>query len=109
MDYHSGTPQWLLDKGVASIKVGEGVFPNHNDPTFLEYHEKLLRAFGSRYGRSLDIDHIDIGSVGCWGEWNMACCQGVEAECQRYFPTQENQIKITDWYFTNFPCCMAGN
>jgi hypothetical protein len=102
-EYQSGSPQWLLDKGVASVPVSGGTFPDYNNPVFLEYHEKLLRAFGSRYGGSPDIDHVDIGSVGCWGEWNMACCQGVEAECKRYFPTEENQIKIADWYFSYFP------
>jgi hypothetical protein len=101
-EYRKGSPQWLLDKGVHSVPVQGGTFPDYNDPRFLEYHEKLLRAFGSRYGNSPDIDHIDIGSIGCWGEWNRACCQGVEAECRRLFPTEENQIKITDWYLAYF-------
>ncbi len=102
-EYRKGSPKWLLDKGVASVKVGGGTFPDYNDPIFLEHHEKLLRAFGDRYGASLDIDHVDIGSVGCWGEWNMACCNGVEAQCERLFPTEANRIKITDSYFRHFP------
>ncbi|HJT21531.1 MAG TPA: DUF4832 domain-containing protein [Nitrospira sp.] len=101
-EYRKGSPQWLLDKGVDSVPVQGGTFPDYNDPLFLEYHEKFLRAFGARYGNSPDIDHVDIGSIGCWGEWNRACCQGMEAECRRLFPTEENQIKITDWYFAYF-------
>ena len=101
-EYKAGSPEWLLQKGVGSVKVGGGVFPDYNNPTFLQYHEKLIKAFGERYAGSPDIDHVDIGSVGCWGEWNMACCQGVEAQCQQYFPVEENQIKITDWYLTAF-------
>ena len=97
------TPQWLLEKGVGSVKVGEGIFPDFNNPIFLDYHEKLMRAFGMRYAGSADIDHVDIGSVGCWGEWNTACCQGVEAACKRHYPTEANQIAITDWYFKYFP------
>jgi hypothetical protein len=27
----------------------------------------------------------------------------VEAQCKQFFPTEEHQIKITDWYFTYFP------
>lgn len=103
VEYKTGSPQWLLDKGVASVPVGGGTFPDANNPIFLHYHERLLKAFGSRYAGSPYIDHIDIGSVGCWGEWNTACCQGVEAQCKQYFPTEENQIKITDWYFAYFP------
>lgn len=45
---------------------------------------------------------MDIGSVGCWGEWNTACCEGVEAQCKQYFPTETNQIAITDWYLKYF-------
>ncbi|MDF0642734.1 MAG: DUF4832 domain-containing protein [Nitrospira sp.] len=102
-EFERGSPQWLLDKGVESVKESDGIFPDFNNPVFLDYHERLLAAFGARYGRSPDIDHVDIGSVGCWGEWNMACCQGVEAQCKKYFPTEANQLKITDWYFDHFP------
>ena len=101
-EYKAGSPTWLLHKGVGSVPVGGGIFPDYNNPTFLMYHEKLIKAFGDRYAGSPDIDHVDIGSVGCWGEWNMACCQGVEAQCRQYFPLDENQIKITDWYLQYF-------
>ncbi|MGZ8394299.1 MAG: DUF4832 domain-containing protein [Nitrospira sp.] len=101
-EYKTGTPQWLLDKGVASVKESDGIFPDYNNPIFLDYHERLIRAFGERYGRSVDIDHVDIGSVGCWGEWNTACCGGVEAQCKAFYPTEANQIAITDWYLKYF-------
>jgi hypothetical protein len=101
-DYKAGPPQWLLNKGVASVKESDGIFPDHNNPIFLDYHERLIRAFGDRYGGSVDIDHVDIGSVGCWGEWNTACCPGMEAQCKAFFPTEANQITITDWYLKYF-------
>ena len=101
-DYKAGPPQWLLNKGVASVKESDGIFPDHNNPIFLDYHERLIRAFGDRYGGSVDIDHVDIGSVGCWGEWNTACCPGMEAQCKAFFPTEANQIAITDWYLKYF-------
>lgn len=96
------TPQWLLEKGVDSTKVDGGIFPDFNNPVLLGHHEKLIRAFGARYARSPDIDHVDIGAVGCWGEWNIACCRGVEALCKRYYPTEANQIAITDQYLKYF-------
>ncbi|MBI2895253.1 MAG: DUF4832 domain-containing protein [Deltaproteobacteria bacterium] len=101
--FASSTPQWLLDLGVASVAVDDGTFPDHNDPQFLEHHERLLAAFGERYDGSPDIDHVDIGTVGCWAEWNTACCSGVEATCEAYYPTEENQTTIIDWYFEHFP------
>ena len=101
-EYKTGSPQWLLDKGVGSVKESDGIFPDYNHPVFLDYHERLIRAFGERYGRSVDIDHVDIGSIGCWGEWNTVCCEGVEAQCKAFFPTEANQIAITDWYLKYF-------
>ena len=101
-EYKTGTPQWLLDKGVASVNESDGIFPDYNNPIFLDYHERLIRAFGARYGGSVDIDHVDIGSVGCWGEWNTACCVGVETQCKAFYPTEANQIAITDWYLKYF-------
>jgi hypothetical protein len=95
-------PRWLLDKGVASVKLDNGVFPDFNNPIFLDYHERLIGAFGKRYAGSADIDHVDIGSVGCWGEWNTACCGGVDALCKRHYPTEANQHAIIDWYFKYF-------
>ncbi len=102
-DYERASPPWLLEKGVASVPVWNGRFPDYNNPVFLDHHQRLIRAFGARYDGSPDIDHVDIGSVGCWGEWNTACCQGVEAECKRYYPVEEHQIEITDWYLQSFP------
>ena len=46
-DYGIGSPRWLLDKGVASVKVRDGVFPEYNNPIFLDFHERLIRASGS--------------------------------------------------------------
>src|SRR5215213_1499453 len=65
--YKNGPPQWLLEKGVPFVEETSGKFPDYNDPTFLTYHERLIQAFGRRYADSPDIDHVDIGSVGCWG------------------------------------------
>jgi hypothetical protein len=102
--WKGSTPKWLLDKGVGSVAVGGDIFPDHNDPLFLERHELLLRAFGGRYAGRPEIDHVDIGTVGCWGEWNTACCEGEKAAiCGKFFPTRPNQLLITDWYFKYFP------
>jgi hypothetical protein len=112
-EFESGTPRWLLDKGIASVNESDGIFPDYNNPIFLEYHERLLRAFGERYAGSADIDHVDIGSVGCWGEWNLErCIRDVRPTCQAYYPTEANQLAITDWYFKYFaetPLVMLHN
>ena len=101
--YKGSTPKWVLDKGVDSVAVGGDIFPDHNHPVFLDYHERLVKAFGNRYAGKPEIDHVDIGSVGCWGEWNTACCGEAQVLCNRFFPTAANRLLITDWYFRYFP------
>jgi hypothetical protein len=101
--YEGSTPKWLRDKGVDSVAVGGDIFPDHNNPVFLDYHERLVKAFGDRYAGKPEIDHVDIGSIGCWGEWNTACCGDSQAICTRYMPTEPNKRRITDWYFQYFP------
>ena len=69
-------PQWLIDKGLKGQYYnpgGEGGFqPDYTDPMFKEHHERLIRALGERYDGHPDIYHVDIGTVGSWGEWNAA-------------------------------------
>ena len=102
--FEGSTPQWVLDKGVGSVAVGGDVFPDHNNLVFLDYHERLVKAFGDRYAGRPEIDHVDIGSVGCWGEWNTACCgEDTVQLCNQYYPSEQNELVITDWYFRHFP------
>ena len=102
--FEGSTPQWVLDKGVASVATGGDTFPDHNNAVFLEYHERLVKAFGDRYAGKPEIDHVDIGSVGCWGEWNTACCGGDTLQlCNQYYPSEANERVIADWYFQYFP------
>jgi hypothetical protein len=81
--YEGSTPRWVHDKGIDSVTVGTDIFPDHNSPVFLDYHERLVKAFGNRYAGKPEIDHVGIGSVGCWGEWNTACGGSSDALCTR--------------------------
>lgn len=96
-------PSWVATQGVRQLGSGTGTIPDHNNPVFLSYHERLVQAFGLRYGGSSDIDSVDIGSVGCWGEWNSACCpSGQGAACSAYMPTDTTERTIVDWYYRYF-------
>jgi hypothetical protein len=37
------TPKWLLDKGLNSVAAGSDIFPDHHDPVFLDYNERLVK------------------------------------------------------------------
>jgi hypothetical protein len=94
------SPQWLKDKGCKGFDFHyEGAnhwVPGFEDPLFQEAHFRLISELGKRYDGHPDVDHIDIGSVGLWGEWHMSGT-GVE------MPPVPLRIRIIDAYFDAFP------
>ena len=70
--------------------------PDWEDPLFQEKHRRLLAALAQRYDGHPDIDTIDIGTVGLWGEWHMS---GTKVP----MPKPETIQKIIDWYRELWP------
>jgi glycosyl hydrolase family 42 (putative beta-galactosidase) len=70
------TPHWVRDagakghefKGINSPLEGMQWEPDYNDPVFLWKLDHFLQAFAERYDGHPNVDHIDIGSFGVWGE-----------------------------------------
>ena len=69
--------------------------PHYDDPVFLEYHKKLINALGAHYDGHPDMDCMDIGTVGRWGEWHTG---GTGME----MPGPETMHTIIDHYFESF-------
>lgn len=46
--------------------------PDYGDPLFLEKKCRLVAELGRRYDGHPNLDHVDIGSLGRWGEWHCA-------------------------------------
>lgn len=73
-----GVPQWLKAKGCRGFRYrfrGAGVeywVPDFADPLFRDAHLRFIAALGQRYDGHPDVDLLDIGSVGLWGEWHMS-------------------------------------
>jgi hypothetical protein len=38
------------------------------NPAYLKYYGRLIRAFGKRYDGNPDVEAVDVGIVGAWGE-----------------------------------------
>lgn len=70
----SKTPEWFEKTGAKGYPLSDGRnwVPDYSDPTFLKHHERLIRSLGERYNGHPDINHIDIGSIGLWGEWHLS-------------------------------------
>jgi len=77
------SPKWLFDAGCRSFDYVVGgddptsggqriprVEPDYADPIYLEKHGAFLQALGERYDGRPDVEFLDIGSYGVWGEWH---------------------------------------
>jgi len=110
-------PEWLIKKGAKGFwhaprkskdkNAPKTVWaPDYSDPVFLRAHEWLIRALGEKYNGHPDLDHIDIGSVGLWGEWHRG---GIDAPMPDW-PTEKTIIDFYLKYFDKTPKVMLiGN
>ena len=106
---HSGgyycSPKWLFDAGCKGFEYLVGgdnptaggkrlprIEPDYADPIYLARHGAFLEALGKRYNGHPDIELLDIGSYGVWGEWHT----------KHPAPLAVRQ-KIVDMYLNAFP------
>lgn len=77
------SPKWLFDAGCRGFEYLVGgddptsggkriprIEPDYADPIYLDKHGAFLAAFGRRYDGHADVEFLDIGSYGVWGEWH---------------------------------------
>ena len=96
--YH---PKWLKESGGKELLAdyeGQGPLPipDMDDPAVLKAHLNFIRRLGEGYDGHPDIDHIDLGSIGWWGEWHLSGSR----TCK--LPTLENRMKVVDAYLAAF-------
>ncbi len=96
--YHS---DWLTEIGgrVVTTRYVSGPeleVPVLDDRQTLAAHLDFISRLGNRYDGPPEIEHIDLGTVGWWGEWYMS--QSTKAP----MPIIETQKKIVDAYLNAF-------
>jgi hypothetical protein len=75
------SPKWLFDRGCKGFEYRRGggtyggelitrIEPDYTDSLYLKYHGDFIRRMAEHYDGSPDIEFIDIGSYGMWGEWH---------------------------------------
>ncbi|MDR2704863.1 MAG: DUF4832 domain-containing protein [Planctomycetaceae bacterium] len=71
------TPEWVQKAGAKGIdydfphgKKENGTLwaPIYDDPVFLEKLDHFLAAAGKRYNNNPDVEFVDVGTFGMWGE-----------------------------------------
>ncbi len=106
--YH---PTWLVEAGGKVVATRYGwsrklEVPDLDDRTTLAAHLDFIKRLGAILDGDKDLDHVDIGSVGWWGEWHMSDASNAS------MPTPKNQKRIVDAYltaFSNTPLLMLVN
>jgi len=96
--YH---PSWLKEAGGKILICDYGnqkelSVPDLDDPLTLELHLDFIKRLGARYDGHPDIDHVDLGTVGWWGEWHMSSSKTGK------MPTMANRERIIDTYVAAF-------
>jgi hypothetical protein len=96
--YH---PKWLKEVGGRELIADyEGQsplpIPDLDDPVVLERHLDFIKRLGARYDGHPDIDHIDLGSIGWWGEWHLSGSKNCK------LTSLENRQKVVDAYLAAF-------
>ena len=108
-DAHTQTeyssPKWLFDEGCKSFaytidgkdpaqggKPIERLEPDYSDPIYLTKQREFLQALGERYNANPNVEFLDIGSYGIWGEWHTTHPASVAVRQQ-----------IIDMYLEAFP------
>ena len=71
------TPEWVKDAGAKGtfyvygkgrVEQGGSWDPFYDDPVFLEKLDTFLAACAKRYDGNPNVDFIDVGTFGLWGE-----------------------------------------
>ena len=100
-------PQWLKPQGCKGYEFeyggGRHWAPDFEDAIFQRAHFRLIRELGQRYGKHPDVDLIDIGSVGLWGEWHMSQTKVVGSGEPVPLPSPQTRLAIIDAWREAFP------
>ena len=96
--YH---PKWLKAVGGKELVADYSghaptIIPDMDDPVVLDRHLDFIKRLGERYDGHSDIAHIDLGSIGWWGEWHLSSSK----TCK--LPTLESRMKVVDAYLAAF-------
>lgn len=95
-------PRWLKEQGCRGydFQYGDGGthhwVPDFEDSRFRKAHFRLIRELGRHYNGHPDLDLVDIGSVGLWGEWHMSGTRIVGTGQPVPLPSESTRRAIID-------------
>lgn len=91
--YH---PRWLRGEISCDYQGKTVRIPDFDHPDVLKQHLDFIRRLGGKYDGHPDIDHVDLGSIGWWGEWHLSGSQ----QCK--LPSLASRMAVVDAYLGAF-------
>jgi hypothetical protein len=94
-------PAWLKELGGRELQARYNrypavLIPDLDDPIVLKHHLDFIAQLGKRYDGHPDLDHVDLGSIGWFGEWHLT------SNRHSLMPTMETRMKVVDAYLAAF-------
>ena len=100
-------PAWLKEQGCRGVEFTYGGrkhwVPDFADSLFQRTHGRLIGELGRRYDGHPDLDLVDIGSVGLWGEWHMSGTEALDTGKPVPLPPVEVRLALIDAWCHAFP------
>lgn len=99
---HMDIPDWLFEKTkdgtFYDMAYGKGYSPDYGNETFIQAHEKAVKALGARYGGDGFFAYVELGSIGHWGEWHVKYDSGIKR-----LPEEKTIMRYVTPYLEAFP------
>jgi hypothetical protein len=102
-------PKWVYDAGAKSYIVDSFGHDQHvpewtDNPIFFEKMEQFVEELGEKYNGHPDIEFIDIGSFGTWGEGHIYSLEiDIEGNKHSYPTVKEMMDNYFEPYMNAFP------
>lgn len=100
-------PAWLKEQGCPGVEFKYGGrthwVPDLASAAFREKHFRLIAELGRRFDGHPDLDLLDLGSVGLWGEWHMSSTTALTTGKAVPLPPPEVRLAIIDAWCRAFP------
>ncbi len=100
-------PAWLKEQGCRGFEFtyggGKHWVPDFADPLFQQAHYRMISQLGAHYDGHPDLDLLDIGSIGLWGEWHMSGTTDTSTGKPVPLPPVGLRLAIIDAWCRAFP------
>jgi len=95
-------PDWIKEVGGRELLVDRKdvpvllPIPDMDDPVVLNHHLDFIKRLGELYDGHPDVERVEIGSIGWWGEWHLTGSKLSK------LPSLENRMKVVNAYLAAF-------